>query len=114
MLDLDTIYGLLKSDIFRPDYCRHVAFRRCRNLALQALYFLSPVLYSRDRLPSELVSWLVYNPMFNQIESIRTIFYDGVLPDPGIYFTNLGVSLLVLFAGLFIFKRSEDKFLYFL
>ena len=83
-------------------------------VALQALYFLSPVLYSRELLPPRLVSWLIINPLFNQIECIRTIFYDGRLPDAQTFIICLGVSLLVLISGLFVFKRAEDKFLYFL
>lgn len=83
-------------------------------VALQALYFLSPVLYSRDLLPPSLVSWLTLNPLFTQIECIRTIFYDARLPELQTYIICLGVSLVVLISGLMIFRRSEDKFLYFI
>jgi ABC-2 type transport system permease protein len=82
-------------------------------VALSALYFLVPVLYHRELLPKGLADWLVYNPLFGQIEFIRAIFYDGVVPDLGAYLMNLGASVLVLLVGLFIFKSSEDKFLYF-
>lgn len=83
-------------------------------VALQALYFLSPILYARDRLPPNLVQWLVINPLFCQIEFIRGIFFDGVLPDPFLFLVNLSGSLLILFAGLVIFRKAEDKFLYLL
>jgi ABC-type polysaccharide/polyol phosphate export permease len=82
-------------------------------VALSALYFLTPVLYHRDLLPGSLVKWLVFNPLFCQVEFIRAVFYDGVFPDMNTYLVNLGGSLLVLLFGLFVFKSSEDKFLYF-
>jgi ABC-type polysaccharide/polyol phosphate export permease len=82
-------------------------------VAMQALYFLSPVLYHRDVLPEWLVEYLVLNPLFCQIEFIRGIFYDGVLPNPETFALNLLASTGVLLLGLIVFKKSEDKFLYF-
>lgn len=83
-------------------------------VGLQALYFLSPVLYDRRHLPPELVHYLEFNPLFCQIEFLRGIFYGGVLPDPALYLWNLAGSLFILGLGLWIFKKSENKFLYFM
>jgi ABC-2 type transport system permease protein len=83
-------------------------------VALQALYFLSPVLYGREHLPPWLAEILVEaNPLFRQIEFIRGVLFAGVLPSPIDYSTNLLLSVIVLLAGLWIFRRAEDKFLYF-
>ena len=82
-------------------------------VGFQVVYFLSPVLYHRDLLPEWLVGYLVYNPLFLQIEFIRDIFYDGVLPDPTLFIYNLVGSVLVLCVGLWIFERNDAKFLYF-
>lgn len=84
-------------------------------VALQALYFLTPVLYRREDLPANLAELLVViNPLFNQIEFIRAIFYHGSLPDPLAFALNGLVSLGTLLFGLWVFKASEDKFLYFI
>ena len=82
-------------------------------VALNALYFLSPVLYHRELLPPDLVKYLVLNPLFVQVETFRGLFYDGVLPNPDTFMINLAASVLILIAGLWVFKRVEDKFLYF-
>lgn len=82
-------------------------------VALQALYFLCPILYHRGHLPSGLVSYLSWNPLFQQIEFFRGVFYDGVLPDPFLYGCNLVTSLGVLAIGLTIFQKNHHKFLYF-
>lgn len=83
-------------------------------LLLQALYFLSPVLYSRDHLPDWITKWTLLNPMFALIEFTRGLFYDGSLPIPKEYALNMGSTLLILFIGLWIFKKAEDKFVYFM
>lgn len=82
-------------------------------VGFQGLYFLSPVLYHRDLLPDWLVQYLVYNPMFLQIEFMRDIFYEGVVPNPALFGVNLLGSLAVLALGLWVFERNEGKFLYF-
>lgn len=83
-------------------------------VALSMLYFLCPILYNRDLLPAHLIGYLTLNPLFYQIEFIRDLFYAGTLPDPQLFLLNLAGSLVVLLVGLVIFKKAEDKFLYFL
>lgn len=82
-------------------------------VAMQALYFMCPVLYHRDLLPERVVNYLALNPLFQHIEFIRAVLYNGVLPDPRDFALNSLASLLILAIGLLIFKRNEDKFLYF-
>ncbi|OVE79629.1 hypothetical protein BVY02_02705 [bacterium J17] len=81
---------------------------------LQAVYYLCPVLYSRDMLPAWLIKWIVLNPMFCIIEFMRGLFYYGTMPDPNTYFINFAGTLLVLCIGLWVFKRTEQKFIYFM
>lgn len=83
------------------------------DVALQALYFLSPILYQRTMVPAGLVQYLILNPLFCQIEFMRGLFYDGVLPDPATFLVNFAGSVLILAFGLMIFRKNEDKFLYF-
>lgn len=83
-------------------------------LAVQALYFLCPVLYGREVLPKWLTPWVVANPLFGLIESMRDLFYKGILPDPGAYALNFFGCLAVLGFSLWVFRRSDDKLLYFM
>lgn len=83
-------------------------------LFLQSLYYLTPILYGREHLPEHLIYWLEYNPMFHVCEMSRAVFYDGVLPAADVYFTSIGQSLIVLAFGLWIFKKAENKFIYFI
>ena len=84
------------------------------SIVLRALYFLSPILYGRDQLPEWLVQWVVFNPMFCLIESMRSMFYYGEMPDMQIYLLNFVGCFAILGLGLWIFRRADDKFQYFL
>ena len=99
---------LATSNVFFDD-TMHLA-----EVALQALYFLSPVLYYRELLPANLVRYLEFNPLFCQVEFVRLIFYEGKLPPFEPFAMNALGSLLILLLGLFVFKRNEEKFLYFI
>jgi ABC-type polysaccharide/polyol phosphate export permease len=83
-------------------------------ILMQALYFLSPILYSREILPHWLQPWVVLNPMFGIIECTRDIIYFGNIPNWETYFLNLAGALVLLAIGLFMFKKAENKFVYFM
>ena len=80
----------------------------------KALYFLCPILYDRTMLPDWLIRWVKLNPLFGIIEAMRNIFYDGVFPDLHTYAWNLAGSFAALLFGLWVFKKADDKFLYFI
>ncbi len=80
---------------------------------MQALYFLCPVLYGREILPEGLVKWLVLNPMFCVVEFMRDLFYFGRFPDWTTYGYNLLGGFVILLFGLYVFKKADQKFIYF-
>ena len=84
------------------------------DVMFRALYFLSPVLYARHLLPEWIQPWVALNPMFPIIEYNRGIFYDAALPPMGAYLITLASSTLVLAFGLWVFRKTEQKFVYFL
>lgn len=93
----------------------HVFFDDTQHLtsvAFRALYFLCPILYKREHLPEGVVQWVVLNPMFGIIETLRRLVYDGQLPAWDTFALNTLGGLLCLALGLWIFKRASDKFIY--
>jgi len=82
-------------------------------LFFRALFYLTPILYGREDMSDQLVSWLVLNPMFYIVENVRAIFYYGQLPDPFTYTVSVLTGLFILALGLWIFKKADDKFVYF-
>lgn len=87
--------------------------RHLTGLFLSALYYLTPILYGREHLPQRLLYWLEFNPMFHICEMSRSVFYHGVMFDMNTYFLSLAQSFLILTFGLWIFKKAESKFIYF-
>ena len=84
------------------------------NVMIQALYFLSPVLYGREHLPEKLLPYLTLNPLFPVIELMRTTLYDGVWPpleQLGYAYLSSGIVLLI---GLWVFSKASKRFVYFL
>jgi ABC-type polysaccharide/polyol phosphate export permease len=82
---------------------------------LRALYFMSPVLYRLEQLPEWLRPWVKWgNPMYASITIHRDILYYGNMPSFLMYSWTLLVSFLILVFGLWVFKRSEDKFVFYL
>lgn len=83
-------------------------------VAFRALYFLTPILYKRDQLPEWLQEWVILNPMFCIVENMRGLWYYGEAPDWTLYWLHFaGCSLLLIF-GLWVFRRTENKFIYFI
>lgn len=79
-------------------------------LALMAIFFLSPVLYPIETIPTA-IHWLVkINPITLPIQQARDLAYFGTLPDLTAWFIQLGASMLVAWAGLALFCRSKRIF----
>lgn len=81
---------------------------------LQALYFLCPILFAREQLPEWLFPYIALNPLFGIIEMMRDLFYYGQLPDPITYASILLGSFLCLIVSLWLFRKADNKFIYFI
>lgn len=75
--------------------------------------YLTPVFYSIEILPIKLQSIMRFNPMYQFLTSVRSIVVYGQRPS----FTTLGILGLIgvgmLAIGSFIFKKKQDKFIYY-
>jgi ABC-2 type transport system permease protein len=80
---------------------------------LQALYFLSPVLYSREILPQAVQPFVDLNPLFPIIEYSRDLILNQIAPPIGGYLVMLAHCTLLLLVGLFFFKKADNKFIYY-
>jgi len=80
-------------------------------LILQALVFLSPVLYSMDRVPEGVVRDLMsMNPLRVPIELVRGALLDGSMPEWTSFNTNLLAAVVVFFLGYALFNRTRSGF----
>lgn len=90
-------------------------FRDCSHLvgvALQAWYFVTPILYELDRMPPE-VRWRFWlNPAFPFIRLFQGIIQDGRWPDLGTFGLAVGIAATALGVGYAAFKSYEDQLIF--
>jgi len=75
----------------------------------QILLFLSPVVYSSNILPEKYQILYSLNPMVGVIEGFRWLLVGGSLPEIKV-FISLSMVIVLIFTGLFHFKKMEQYF----
>jgi ABC-type polysaccharide/polyol phosphate export permease len=81
-------------------------------IAMQGLFFLTPVLYKHDALAGK-VAWLMaLNPVVPFIELFRAPLYQASLPSPSVILQAALLSLSASAIGLFVFHRQEKKIVF--
>lgn len=77
----------------------------------QVWMYLTPVIYPLSRIPEEFRWLAILNPMTGPVETTRWLLLgEGTLPAATLI-GNLIITLLVAFAGLFLFNRVERTFI---
>jgi ABC-type polysaccharide/polyol phosphate export permease len=83
-------------------------------VALPALFYLTPVIYPLSLLPERYRPVFLFNPLLHQVLPFRQMFYEGRLPDPLFVAAGAALALASFFAGLAVFRRREHLFLHYL
>jgi ABC-type polysaccharide/polyol phosphate export permease len=78
-------------------------------IALQLLYYLTPVFYPKDILSDEVRLIVSINPLTSYLDVFRYVFANTGAATVFDWTYMLGSSLIVLFIGLAVFKRSWAK-----
>lgn len=81
-------------------------------LLLQAMFFLTPILYPKSILPAAYQPLLQLNPMYSIIEFVRSPIYEGRLPDVHTTVAALAWAAGSLLVGSWLFTRNADAFAY--
>jgi len=83
-------------------------------LLVQALFFLTPIVYPAEIVPTEL-RWLVQlNPMSIMVDLFRALLYSGHVPDLSQWLIATGIALTVLCIGWALFAWKADEYVYYL
>lgn len=76
--------------------------------------YFTPVFYSIEILPETLQKLFRFNPIYQYIGCVRTIVLDGKCPSI-LTLIQIGiVSILSIGIGSIIFKKNQDKFIYYI
>jgi lipopolysaccharide transport system permease protein len=93
----------------------HVAFRDTRYLleiALQLLFFLTPVFYDSDVIPTRYEPLYRLNPMVHALTAYRAILIQGDLPARSTLLILATVGAVLLCVGHLTFRRASRHFVW--
>lgn len=75
--------------------------------------YLTPLMYDINLISASLQPFLKLNPMYHYVNFAREIMLYGRIPQPFTWAVCLGSSLLVLIIGIIVFRKTQDKFIYY-
>ncbi|MGG4094728.1 MULTISPECIES: ABC transporter permease [Paenibacillus] len=81
------------------------------SIVLTIWTYLTPIFYPESILPNYMMSVMEFNPMYHFIRFIRFIILYGGIPDPKAWLYCAIFALLSFVIGLFVFKRTQNKFI---
>ena len=79
-------------------------------IILLAAFYGTPIVYQLEQLPPNLQVLMRLNPMTHIINGYRDIFYYHQMPNIKILMLLLGMSLILVVIGYFIFKKLQKGF----
>ncbi len=75
--------------------------------------YLTPVFYSIEILPEKLQFLMQFNPLFQFLNTTRTIVVYEQAPSLGTLGILGGIGIVTLLFGAYVFKKNQDKFIYY-
>jgi len=91
----------------------HVWFRDTQHvlrIALQLLFYLTPIFYETSSVPQSLQWFYRINPLAHLVDAYRAVLMRGELPSAGSLLYLTVVSLVLLAAGVTWFRRASFRF----
>ena len=81
-------------------------------LMMQALFFLSPILYKPEALSGYAAYLVLLNPVTPFIALFRTPLVNGTLPPVSTLLSAVCIAIISMAIGVFIFTREEKKIIF--
>lgn len=80
------------------------------NVFMMLMFYLCPIVYSPDMIPSKFLPIFKLNPMFHIINFYRTILYEKQIPDFLSVIVMFGMCTGILIIGYLIFNKCKKRF----
>ena len=79
-------------------------------IALQLLFYATPIVYAPNAIPEEF-QWIIkFNPMTYIINGYRDIFYYKQMPDLASLASIFAIGIAICLIGYFIFSKLQRRF----
>jgi len=82
-------------------------------IVIQILTYMTPIMYDINMLSPKLQMVLKLNPLYHIITFCRTIILYHEMPDLRAFLICGGSAVIMLIIGLVVFKKNQDKFIYY-
>ena len=76
---------------------------------VQVLVYSSAIFYPMDSIPEPYHQFLILNPLFWLIDQFRDFFVYGRIHDPLNIINSIILSIIILVAGIIVFKKYENN-----
>jgi len=81
-------------------------------IIFQALFFVTPIIYSLNILPENYRSYFLWNPFYYFVQCFRYPVYYASLPPKQVFMVALILTTVTFIAGVVIFHRKEKLFVF--
>lgn len=75
--------------------------------------YLTPLMYDFSIIPENLQIFFKFNPLYWIIKYVRDIILYNKIPDVETWIFCAAFGLVILLIGMFVFKKNQDKFIYY-
>jgi ABC-2 type transport system permease protein len=82
-------------------------------IALQVLFYVTPIIYSLDLFPEKYRIFFKLNPLQYFMNGFRLSIYYGLLPTWESIITCFVLGFGALYAGFGLFRRKQDEFVFY-
>jgi ABC-type polysaccharide/polyol phosphate export permease len=82
------------------------------SILLQALFYLTPIIYPLSMIPDRIARFIQLNPMTTMVDLFRSLIYTGQMPSVGLTLAAVGLSVSSLIIGWWVFTKRVDEFAY--
>lgn len=75
--------------------------------------YLTPIFYDLSMIPENIRGFFELNPLYIYIDFARTIILEAQMPTPMSFLMCAVTSIIILIIGMLVFKKNQDKFIYY-
>jgi ABC-2 type transport system permease protein len=110
LIALQLVFGIGLSYLFAVIGTYLPDIRETMRVFMRGMFFVTPIIWTPDRLPPNLRFVADYNPLAFLVEAYRGLVLEGTFPDlpTALWFSIFAGTLLV--GGFFIFVRAKQNF----
>ena len=106
------LFSLGLSLIFSVAYIKIRDVQQIIAIAFQALFFITPIIYSLEVLPENYRPLFLMNPFYYFVQIFRYPVYYSSLPPLEIFLVAILLTAVALTLGFFLFYRNEKYFVF--